>query len=144
MLRNGKSNQRCTVAALGHKTSRTYSQRMYMEQPRLVLSFRCVREWLYVSEKRVAERRSFCLSFKERWPLEDGNSSLSSRTWDRVKSFSLSNLSLSLFLSLFHFLFAFRVYFFRGFYFRLVFPGERHERATFRHFDTFRPSSEII
>lgn len=96
MLRNGKSNQRCTVAALGHKTSRTYSQRMYMEQPRLVLSFRCVREWLYVSEKRVAERRSFCLSFKERWPLEDGNSSLSSRTWDRVKSFPLSNLSLSL------------------------------------------------
>ena len=33
---------------------------------------------------------SFYLSFKERWPLKGGNSSLSSRTWNRVKSFSSS------------------------------------------------------
>ena len=57
---------------------------------------------LYVSEKRGWLRTggSFYLSFKERWPLKGGNSSLSSRTWNRVKSFS-SSLPLPSSLSLF-------------------------------------------
>lgn len=108
-----------------------------------------VREWLYVSKERLVERGSFWLAFKERWPLKDGNSSLSSRTWDRVKSFpplvrpfrsaAPFPLSPSEHLPASSLCRSARA----GSPLRPAFPGGRHKCHSATHFDTFRSSQQV-
>lgn len=91
------------MAALDREMSRIRNARVWNSRgsrfPSGVVRIRETGGWLRTGG-------SFHLSFKERWPLKGGNSSLSSRTWNRVKSFSSSlpllrlHLSFSLLLSL--------------------------------------------